>query len=117
MGSDLTLKPIILMAHLDVVPVIEKNRANWKHDPFGGEIINDTIWGRGVIDHKVGVIGIMESLELLLKDCAKINSRYSKRRCSYRDCRKRLCFFRIISKHRRWSFINARERNGNRCTL
>ena len=68
MGSDLTLKPIVLMAHLDVVPVIQENRANWKHDPFGGEIINDTIWGRGVIDHKVGVIGIMESLELLLKD-------------------------------------------------
>ncbi|MFT6930834.1 MAG: carboxypeptidase PM20D1, partial [Sediminicola sp.] len=67
-GSDLTLKPIVLMAHLDVVPVIEENRAKWKHDSFGGEIINDTIWGRGSIDDKVGVVGIMESLELLLKD-------------------------------------------------
>ncbi|MBL4888282.1 MAG: M20/M25/M40 family metallo-hydrolase [Flavobacteriaceae bacterium] len=67
-GSDLTLKPIILMAHLDVVPVIKENTASWKHYPFGGEIINDTIWGRGTIDNKVGVVGIMESLELLLKD-------------------------------------------------
>jgi carboxypeptidase PM20D1 len=67
-GSDSTLKPIILMAHLDVVPVIKENIASWQHDPFGGEIINNTIWGRGTIDNKVGVVGIMESLELLLKD-------------------------------------------------
>lgn len=67
-GSDSSLKPIVLMAHLDVVPVINKNKANWKQDPFGGEIINNTIWGRGTIDDKVGVIGILESLELLLKD-------------------------------------------------
>lgn len=66
-GSNPSLKPIILMAHLDVVPVIEENISDWKHDPFGGEIINDTIWGRGTIDDKVGVIGIMESVELLLK--------------------------------------------------
>ncbi len=66
-GSDLSLKPIILMAHLDVVPVIEENISDWKHNPFGGEIINDTIWGRGTIDDKVGVIGLMESVELLLK--------------------------------------------------
>lgn len=67
-GSNAGLKPIILMAHTDVVPVIEENRKNWKHDSFGGEIIKDTIWGRGTIDNKVGVIGILESLELLLKD-------------------------------------------------
>src|SRR5690606_11342570 len=67
-GSDSSLKPIILMAHLDVVPVIKDNLSDWKHDPFGGEIINDTIWGRGTIDDKVGVIGIMESVELLLKN-------------------------------------------------
>ena len=66
-GSDTSLKPIVLMAHLDVVPVIEENLPDWKHNPFGGEIINDTIWGRGTIDDKIGVIGIMESIELLLK--------------------------------------------------
>ena len=67
-GSDQTLKPIVLMAHLDVVPVIEENLSSWEQDPFGGEIINEVIWGRGAIDNKNGVIGIMESLELLLKD-------------------------------------------------
>ncbi len=67
-GINPTLKPIVLMAHIDIVPVIKENIPHWKHDAFGGEIIKDTIWGRGTIDNKVGVIGIMESLESLLKE-------------------------------------------------
>lgn len=67
-GSNSTLKPIILMAHLDVVPVIEENLADWKYYPFGGEIVKDTLWGRGAIDDKVGVVAIIESIELLLKN-------------------------------------------------
>lgn len=66
-GSDPDLKPIILMGHLDVVPVIDANRAYWKEDPFGGSIVNDTIWGRGSIDDKIGVIGILEAVEQLLR--------------------------------------------------
>jgi carboxypeptidase PM20D1 len=65
-GTNPNLKPIILMAHLDVVPVIEENLPNWKHAPFGGEIVNDTIWGRGAIDDKGSIISIMESVESLL---------------------------------------------------
>jgi carboxypeptidase PM20D1 len=66
-GSDNSLKPVILMGHLDVVPVIEKNIAEWKVDPWAGTIQNDTIWGRGTIDDKIGVVGIMEAVELLLQ--------------------------------------------------
>ena len=65
-GADTSLKPIILMGHLDVVPVIEKNPSEWKVDPFAGILKNDTIWGRGAIDDKVGVIGILEAVELLV---------------------------------------------------
>ena len=65
-GSDPNLKPLILMGHLDVVPVIEANRDFWKEEPFGGTVVNDTIWGRGSIDDKIGVIGIMEAVEHLL---------------------------------------------------
>ena len=54
------------MSHIDVVPVIKKNISEWKVPPFGGIIKNDTIWGRGAIDDKIGVIGIMEAAELLL---------------------------------------------------
>lgn len=67
-GSDPKLKPIVLMAHLDVVPVIEKNLADWKQDPFAGKIVDGIIWGRGTIDDKVAVVGIMEALELLLQE-------------------------------------------------
>ncbi len=67
-GSDLGMKPVILMGHLDVVPVIDANRDFWKEDPFGGIVVNDTIWGRGSIDDKIGVIGIMEAVEHLLQE-------------------------------------------------
>ena len=39
--------------HTDVVPV--GNRADWTHHPFGGEIEDGRIWGRGACDMKSGV--------------------------------------------------------------
>ncbi|CAN5279648.1 M20/M25/M40 family metallo-hydrolase [soil metagenome] len=44
-----TGRPILLMGHTDVVTV-EPER--WDHDPFGGEIIDGEIWGRGALDMK-----------------------------------------------------------------
>jgi len=67
-GQDASLNPIVLMAHLDVVPVIEENIPDWRMTPFGGEIEKDTIWGRGTIDDKIGVIGILEAVEMLLSE-------------------------------------------------
>ena len=67
-GSDPSLKPVILMAHLDVVPVIAENLTDWKQPPFEGKIVNDTLWGRGTIDNKIGVIGILEATETLLSN-------------------------------------------------
>lgn len=66
-GSAAELKPVILMAHLDVVPVIDQNIQYWREDPFAGTITNDTIWGRGTIDDKIGIVGLMESIEYLLE--------------------------------------------------
>ena len=60
-----TLKPIILYAHLDVVPA---DTNNWKKNPFSGEIVNDSIYGRGAIDDKGSVIAIMEAVEKLVKE-------------------------------------------------
>ena len=65
-GSDKSLKPVMFLAHLDVVPVIEENLPDWKHAAFGGEIIEDTVWGRGAIDDKNVVVALMESVEYLL---------------------------------------------------
>src|SRR5688572_4486327 len=66
-GSDTSLKPVILMGHLDVVPVAEESLKDWKAAPFGGEIKAGNIWGRGAIDDKMSVIGILEATEMLLK--------------------------------------------------
>lgn len=63
-GSDSSLKPIVLMGHLDVVPIASPEK--WSEDPFGGMIKDGIIWGRGTIDDKFSVIGIMEAVEMLL---------------------------------------------------
>ena len=38
---------LALMGHTDVVPA---NEGRWRHDPFGGELIDGEVWGRGAID-------------------------------------------------------------------
>ncbi|MEW6983895.1 M20 family peptidase [Colwelliaceae bacterium 6471] len=65
-GTDNTLKPILLMSHQDVVPVDQETKEQWTHPAFAGEISDGIIWGRGAIDIKSGVLGIMEAVENLL---------------------------------------------------
>jgi carboxypeptidase PM20D1 len=67
-GSDSTKKPIGLTSHYDVVPVLEGTEANWEQDPFSGAVVNDKIWGRGTLDDKIGVIGILQGVEYLLNE-------------------------------------------------
>ena len=67
-GSDRNLKPILLMAHQDVVPVNIGTETDWDASPFSGEIKNGYVYGRGAIDDKSGLVGIMEALEALAID-------------------------------------------------
>jgi acetylornithine deacetylase/succinyl-diaminopimelate desuccinylase-like protein len=46
-GSDPTAPTLLLMGHTDVVPA---NPDGWRHDPFGGELIDGEVWGRGAVD-------------------------------------------------------------------
>ena len=46
-GRDPTAPKVLLMGHLDVVPVSE---GGWSVDPFAGEVIGDFVWGRGTVD-------------------------------------------------------------------
>ncbi|MFP6609227.1 MAG: M20/M25/M40 family metallo-hydrolase [Deltaproteobacteria bacterium] len=55
------LRPICLLSHIDVVPV---EREHWTRDPFGGELIDGVIWGRGTLDMKG--MGVMELMVMLL---------------------------------------------------
>jgi acetylornithine deacetylase/succinyl-diaminopimelate desuccinylase-like protein len=46
-GSDPSAPSLTLLGHTDVVPA---NPDDWSHDPFGGELIDGMVWGRGAID-------------------------------------------------------------------
>ncbi len=65
-GSDPNLDPIILMSHHDVVPIASFYK--WSVHPFTEGIKGDTIYGRGAMDDKFGVIGLLEAAEQLLEE-------------------------------------------------
>jgi acetylornithine deacetylase/succinyl-diaminopimelate desuccinylase-like protein len=46
-GSDPTAPSLCLMGHTDVVPV---NEGGWSRDPFGGDLVDGEVWGRGAVD-------------------------------------------------------------------
>ena len=56
--------PIMLMSHMDVVPA----GTGWSHDPFGGEIADGVVWGRGTADTKSSVLGFYQAAEELLEE-------------------------------------------------
>lgn len=66
-GTDADLAPIVLMAHVDVVPVEKETWDQWTHPPFGGEIDDGYVWGRGALDDKASAVGILEAVEQLLQ--------------------------------------------------
>lgn len=61
-GKQQSLKPVILYAHLDVVPV----DSGWSFAPFEGKYDDKFIYGRGVIDDKGAIISIMEALNRMI---------------------------------------------------
>jgi acetylornithine deacetylase/succinyl-diaminopimelate desuccinylase-like protein len=46
-GTDPGAPTLCLMGHTDVVPVTPEH---WTRDPFGGELVNGEVWGRGAVD-------------------------------------------------------------------
>ncbi len=67
-GIDPAAKPVVLMAHIDVVPVDGPTKNDWKADPFSGDVLEGSMWGRGSMDDKVSLIAIMEAIEQLLQE-------------------------------------------------
>ncbi len=61
-GSDPAAPAVLLTSHLDVVPA---DSAKWSHPPFGGVVADGYIWGRGALDDKIGVLGLLEAVEAL----------------------------------------------------
>ena len=69
-GSNPTGDVYMIAAHLDVVPAGDTSQ--WDHPPFLGEVIDqggvNYVYGRGAIDDKHNLIGILEALNQILVD-------------------------------------------------
>lgn len=60
--GDGSKRPLMLLNHTDVVPV---QREFWDEDPFGGQVIDGHIWGRGALDMKgLGIAELMTFITL-----------------------------------------------------
>ncbi len=57
---------VLFDAHIDTVPV--GNLEEWKHDPFGAEICDDKIYGRGTSDMKGSLAAMITAAEYFTKD-------------------------------------------------
>src|SRR3954469_18382095 len=62
-GADPAKPALVVHGHLDVVPADPRN---WSVDPFGGEIKDGLLWGRGAVDMKNMDAMIMASLQDIL---------------------------------------------------
>jgi carboxypeptidase PM20D1 len=56
-------EPVVLVAHLDVVPVQD----GWRHPPFSGALVDGAVWGRGTLDDKGPLVAICAAVETLLE--------------------------------------------------
>jgi len=60
-GKDRTRRPLLLLNHMDVVPV---DASRWTQDPFGAAIEDGVMWGRGTLDMKS--VGVMQLTSMIL---------------------------------------------------
>jgi len=63
-GTDPRAPTLLFMGHTDVVPV---NASGWKHDPFGGEVIDRNVWGRGAVD----MLNLTASMAVAMRSLAE----------------------------------------------
>jgi len=67
-GSQPELQPVLFTAHMDVVPVEPGTEADWEHPAFAGVVEGGRIHGRGTLDDKQGMMGLLEAAESLLAE-------------------------------------------------
>ncbi len=62
-------RPVVLMAHQDVVPIPEDWQAEgWEHEPFAGVIQDGWVYGRGTLDDKGALVVLLDAVESLLAE-------------------------------------------------
>jgi len=67
-GRDPKKAPVILMGHIDVVPIAPGTESSWHKQPFSAEVEGDWLYGRGSIDDKSTVMAVLEAVEQLLAE-------------------------------------------------
>lgn len=65
-GADASLKPVLLTAHLDVVPVPNNTLDKWTYPPFSAHFDGKHVWARGAADTKHSVTNVLDAIEDLL---------------------------------------------------
>lgn len=65
-GRDTVAKPVLLLAHQDVVPVAPGTEGDWAQPPFSGAVQDGFVWGRGSWDDKGNLMSQLEAVEMLL---------------------------------------------------
>lgn len=63
-GSNPQAEPVMFMNHLDVVEA----QSEWKHGPFSGDIADGKVWGRGALDDKGGLWGMLQAADELVRE-------------------------------------------------
>ena len=66
-GTRTELKPILLLAHMDVVPANAEDFPRWRYPPFAGAVAEGYLWGRGAMDDKGSLMASLEAIEWLIK--------------------------------------------------
>lgn len=64
-----TPRVLVYSGHFDTVPL---GNASWEHDPFGGDLIRDKLYGRGATDMKGGVAAMVLALEYLQRSGVRL---------------------------------------------
>jgi acetylornithine deacetylase len=59
----LTGKRLVFNGHIDVVP--EGDHANWQHEPWGAELVNGRVYGRGACDMKSGLLAALYAVKAI----------------------------------------------------
>jgi carboxypeptidase PM20D1 len=66
-GRDPSQRPVVLMAHQDVVPVEPGTEASWREPPFSGAVADGFVWGRGTLDTKGKLVAVCEAVDRLIR--------------------------------------------------
>lgn len=66
-GAEPDLLPVMLCAHLDVIPADPNSLDEWEQPPFSGALAEGYVYGRGALDDKSQAVTILEAVETLLQ--------------------------------------------------